>query len=218
MLIKLTPFVYSQRNIKLHNFQGHRFVDDSMSDPQIRAFVEAFLEEQTGTLHPVPGVDMTVYKSDLLKRFSNPYIKDTVQRLAEDGSNKLLTTMRDSALANGKAGKSVKYFSFVIATWLRYLCGFDENGEVITITDTSPEKVSNMQKQARRIFTVDDDSIPKISLEPLASREILIDFMREIFGNDLPTCESIVSGILEILADICLSGTRSVLERLVSIS
>ena len=57
-----------------------------MADPSVKSFVRAFFEESTPTLKPVPGVDMTAYKEDLIKRFSNPFIKDMVQRLCPGGA------------------------------------------------------------------------------------------------------------------------------------
>lgn len=45
-----------------------------------------------------PGVDLNHYRDRLIDRFSNVYIKDTLLRLAEDGSQKLqaceLSTMK----------------------------------------------------------------------------------------------------------------------------
>ncbi len=193
---------------------GHRFVDDAMADPSVKSFVQAFFEEQTPTLQPVPGVDMAVYKEDLIKRFSNHFIKDTVQRLAEDGSNKLLTTMRDPALANAAAGRPVTLFCFVVATWIRYLCAFDEAGADIEIKDTSPDKVASMTAAAQGIFGVGGASSKVVSFDPVASRARTVDFLREIFGSDIASCQPAVSGVLEMLTALSAQGTRKLMEKL----
>ena len=46
------------------------------------------------TVARAPGVDLDAYVRTLLVRFGNTAIRDTLLRLAEDGSSKLLTTMR----------------------------------------------------------------------------------------------------------------------------
>jgi mannitol-1-phosphate/altronate dehydrogenase len=93
----------------------------------------------------------------LAKRFSNPYIKDTLQRLAEDGSQKLVTTMRDAALENAEAGRSVKGFAVVAATFARYLVGTDEGGEAIAISDPRKDELTAL---AREMFGTPTGALP----------------------------------------------------------
>jgi mannitol-1-phosphate/altronate dehydrogenase len=50
-------------------------------------------------------VDLGSYRNKLLDRFSNPHIEDTLLRLAEDGSQKLQTTMRPVLLDHFTAGR-----------------------------------------------------------------------------------------------------------------
>ncbi len=61
---------------------------------QVRDFVECYMEEVCQSVPHVPGVDLEQYKKDLIARFSNPYVKDKVERLMLDGSQKLRNTMR----------------------------------------------------------------------------------------------------------------------------
>src|SRR5690606_38004840 len=69
---------------------GYRAVDKAMADPLVATFVRRYMDENiTGTLSPVPGIDLTAYKDKLISRFANPSISDQVQRLAEDGSQKI---------------------------------------------------------------------------------------------------------------------------------
>ena len=56
------------------------------------------------TVPTVKGIELDEYRSSLLERFSNPHIKDTVLRLAEDGSQKLQTTMRPVLLEQVTVG------------------------------------------------------------------------------------------------------------------
>ena len=52
------------------------------ADPLFTAFLLAYMDrEATPTLEPVPGVDLDGYKHQLIERFANPEIKDTLARL-----------------------------------------------------------------------------------------------------------------------------------------
>ena len=54
--------------------------------------------EVVKTLGAVEGVDLGEYQRLLLERFSNIYIKDKLARLAQDGSQKFMNTLRDALL------------------------------------------------------------------------------------------------------------------------
>ena len=191
---------------------GYRFLDEAMEDVQVQSLLKAFFKEQVSTLLPISGVDFTVYQNDLIKRFSNPFIKDAVLRIAEDGSNKILATMRDSALENIDNGRSVKVFCLVIATWIRYLCAFDESGKDIPIKDTSPAKVNMMTQKARSIFMVEDITFPKISIDFSSSQDKIEDFLRVILGNEIADCKIIVDDINYFISKLCVSDIKSVLK------
>lgn len=121
----------------------------------VHDYLTGLFAEHTPTIPEVPGVDLEEYKKQLVKRFSNPFIKDSLQRLAEDGSMKLVTTMRDAALENAKAGRQVPFFSFLVASWIRYLVGVDEKADEIEIKD--PKK-PQLMPLARKIFNYDPDA------------------------------------------------------------
>lgn len=74
----------------LSYLMGYRDVDKAMNDPLISNFVRAYMDHDiTPTIPHVPGIDLDRYKDKLIERFSNPAISDQVQRLAEDGSQKI---------------------------------------------------------------------------------------------------------------------------------
>src|SRR5450759_1675731 len=45
--------------------------------------------EATPTLAPVPGIDLTAYKHELIERFSNAEVRDTVARLCAESSDRI---------------------------------------------------------------------------------------------------------------------------------
>ena len=76
----------------------HRFVDDALADPDIFAFLRAYMSEVVKTLSEVQGVNLADYQRTLLERFSNTYIKDKLSRLAQDGSQKFMNTLQDAII------------------------------------------------------------------------------------------------------------------------
>ena len=45
--------------------------------------------EATPTLAPVPGVDLEQYKHQLIERFANPEVRDTLARLCAESSDRI---------------------------------------------------------------------------------------------------------------------------------
>lgn len=147
----------------------------------------------------------------LISYFSirNPYIKDTLQRLAEDGSQKLVTTMRECAVANAKEGRSVKCFAFVVATWIRYLVGFDEQGEVIIITDPRSEELTLL---AREILGSPNGLLSEVT----APSEPPVKFLHAVFGEELASNPVIVKAVHDTLVNLVETSTHELMTKLCS--
>ena len=115
---------------------GYRLVHDVCQDPLFATFLLAYMDrEGTPTLPPVPGVDLPAYKRELIARFSNPYIRDTVARLCFGSSDRipkwLLPVVRDNLAQGGEVTLSAA----VVASWARYAEGVDEQGRPIEVVD-----------------------------------------------------------------------------------
>ncbi|CAM9266229.1 unnamed protein product, partial [Choristocarpus tenellus] len=102
---------------------GYNYVDDAMSDPLISGFVKSFFNEMSPTLLPVPGVDTDDYQVKLIERFGNPYIKDKLKRLAEDGSKKMANTMKEGVIELSERGMSYTVIALANAAWIKYMSG-----------------------------------------------------------------------------------------------
>jgi mannitol 2-dehydrogenase len=91
--------------------------------------------EAIPTLWPVPGIDVHQYARQLIERFSNPEVRDTVARLCANTSDLipkfLLPVIRHQLAAGGPVIRSAA----VVASWARYAEGIDENGERYEIDD-----------------------------------------------------------------------------------
>jgi mannitol 2-dehydrogenase len=180
----------------LGHLAGYRLVHDAAQDPLFQAFLLGYMEEEaTPTLLPVPGIDLDAYRRELIARFSNPAVRDTLARLAFDGSERLpkwlLPVVRDN-LANGG---EVRRSAAVVAGWARYSEGEDEQGESIEIAD---RRRDSLMAAARR------------------QREDPLTFIadRDLFG-DLIDDERFTSPYLAALASLHQHGARVTLEAVV---
>jgi len=110
---------------------GHLFVDLAMGDAAVGGFVVTYLQSLKPCIPEVPGVNLDEYSDMLVKRFSNPYIKDKVERLAEDGSKKLYNTMRGPILELTHLHKSTQCIATAVAGFIKFMSGTDVHGTPI---------------------------------------------------------------------------------------
>ena len=110
---------------------GYVFVDESLRDPALRDYMRALMDRETGpTLPPLPGVDLEAYKAQLLDRFANARIRDTVDRVNADAPvTLLLEPIRDRLNARAQAG----LLALALAAWMRRATGEDDAGEPIRV-------------------------------------------------------------------------------------
>ena len=67
---------------------GYRLVHDVTTDPLFAGFLLDYMTaEAIPTLRPVPGIDLHQYARQLIERFSNPEVRDTVARLCANTSD-----------------------------------------------------------------------------------------------------------------------------------
>ncbi|PFG30103.1 mannitol dehydrogenase family protein [Paramicrobacterium agarici] len=122
---------------------GYRYAHDATQDPLISEFLLAYMNiDATPTLKPVPGLDIETYKPQLIERFSNPGIRDTVARLCAESSDRipkwLLPVVRDQL---AMPEPHVQFAAAIVASWARYAEGVDEQGEPIDVVDRLKERV-----------------------------------------------------------------------------
>lgn len=125
---------------------GYHFVHDAMADPLVRGFLDKLeYEEIIPTVPEIPGVPFERYLENVIERFSNPVVGDTVDRLCLDGSNRqpkfILPTLSDRLAA----GASVSGLALEVAFWCRYCAATADDGSKITIVD---ERADNLTATA----------------------------------------------------------------------
>jgi mannitol 2-dehydrogenase len=129
---------------------GYRYGHEALEDPRILGLVRRYLsDEALPTLAPIEGVDFAAYAAQVVERFSNPEIADTLARIRAFGSDRipkwLLPVVRD----NLAAGRSVRVSAAICASWARFSEGVDERGEPIEIVDRLQEDLARAARSQR---------------------------------------------------------------------
>jgi len=173
---------------------GFRCIHEVAADPDFQRFIIALMEKEVvHLLDPVPGVDVIQYQQILIKRFTNPKIKDQVARVASDGSQKLPKFMLPTIREQLAQGGSVRLHSLALAGWFRYLTGTDEQGVPITLNDPM---ATELQKRAQ---AGGKDPAPLLALGSL-------------FGTDLPDNQNFITELRRALEGLYAYGSRATLR------
>jgi mannitol 2-dehydrogenase len=129
---------------------GYRYAHEVAGDPLFVRFLLGYMnEEGTPTLAPVPGINLDVYKHQLIERFANPEVRDTLARLCAESSDRIpkwLVPVIQHQLAKDGA---IRRSALVVASWARYAEGVDESGTPIDVVDRRRDAVMARARQQR---------------------------------------------------------------------
>jgi mannitol 2-dehydrogenase len=107
-------------------------------------------KEATPTLRPVPGVNLDDYKKQLIERFSNAQVKDTVARLAAESSDRIPKWLVPVIREQLAADRDVTLCAAIVASWARYDEEIDENGKPIDVVDPLKNELVAIAKTQRQ--------------------------------------------------------------------
>jgi mannitol 2-dehydrogenase len=172
---------------------GYRYAHEVCQDPLFVDYLLRYMDtEGSPSLPEVPGVDLTAYKHELISRFANPQIRDTLARLCAESSDRIPKWLVPVIAENLEAGRPVRSSALIVASWARYAEGVDEHGEPIEVVDRRKDEV--MARAAQQ----DQD--------PLA-------FLRDpaLFG-DLVEHREFTEPYVEALESLKKVGARATLE------
>ena len=176
---------------------GYRLVHEVAQDPLFARFLLDYMEhEGTPTLGPVPGIDLDAYRHELIARFSNGEVRDTVARLCNESSDRIPKWLLPVVHRQLATGGEVHRSAAVVASWARYAEGVDEQGEPIQVSDRIADRLVATAQRNRA--------------DPTA---FISD--RAIFG-DLVDDERFVAEYTAALASLHAHGARATLEAIVA--
>lgn len=176
---------------------GHHMVHDVMADQHFRDFLLAYMErEATPTLRELPGVDLDAYRHQLIARFGNAAVKDTVPRLCAESSDRIPKWLLPVVRENLAKGGEVELSAAIVASWARYAEGIDEQGNPIKIVDRLAERVHTNASH---------------------NREDILAFIRDrdIFG-DLVDSEQFTTAYAATLESLHERGSEATLDALLA--
>ncbi len=180
----------------LSYLMGYREVDKAMADPLMKNFVRAYMDNDiTPTLPEVPGIDLDAYKDKLIERFSNPAISDQIQRLAEDGSQKIPNAILPCITYQLEKNGSYKFAILALAGWFQYLTAIDEDLKPIEIKDPMSDKLISNAKLST------DSPTRLLGIE-------------EIFGTNLPLNDNFVQSLADTQKKLRQQGAKETLEQI----
>ncbi len=175
---------------------GYRLVHEVCQDQLFATFLLRYMaDEATPTLSPVPGIDLVAYQHELIERFSNGNVRDTVARLCAESSDRIPKWLLPVIRENLAAGRDVTLSAAVVASWARYCEGVDETGAPITVVDRLADQLTAIAPTQRE--------------NPLA---FVAD--RELFG-DLIDEPGFTEPYLAALKSLHRVGARATLEGLI---
>ena len=115
---------------------GYRYAHEVSQDNLFATFLLAYMQiEAAPTLAPVPGVDLDAYQHQLVERFANPEIRDTLARLCAETSDRIPKFVIPVIQHNLTHGGQVRLSALVLASWARYAEGVDDKEQAIDIVD-----------------------------------------------------------------------------------
>ncbi len=174
---------------------GYRFAHEVCADPLFTEFLLGYMTaEGSPTLPPVPGVDLEAYRHELIARFANPEVRDTLARLCAESSDRIPKWLVPVISHNLAHDGAVTRSALVVAAWARYAEGMDEGGAPIEVVDRQRDAVMAAAAQQRE--------------DPLA-------FLRnhDFFGN-LVEDDRFTGEYVGLLSDLHELGARETLTRL----
>lgn len=176
---------------------GGQLVHEVCRDPVFADFLLDYMRlEAMPTLRPVPGIDLDAYCHELISRYTNEAVRDTLARLAFDGSERipkfLLPVLRDQL----EAGGDIRRCAFVLAAWSRFLEGRDEHGNPTPIND---RRASELAAAAQAEY---DEPGSFLDYQPVFGdlgadprlRELFIDYRAKLIERGARSTIASISG------------------------
>jgi len=137
---------------------GYTLIADEMKNPTLKRFVEVIgYEEGLKVVTNPKIINPKEFLDEVInKRFKNPFIPDTPQRIATDTSQKVAIRFGETIKAYHKSEHldvlKLIAIPLAIALWCRYLLGIDDNETPFTLSpDPMLEKLQDILKDTSNV-------------------------------------------------------------------
>lgn len=176
---------------------GFQYVHDVTNFDLITQFLIDYMnKEATSTLKLLLGFDVEAYKPKIVERFQNSFVKDTLGRLAVDGSDRVFKFVIPVIQDRLKKNETIYFSTAIVASYAFYVSGVNEKGEKIEVVDRASENLINLSKRLQKDASLIKDE-------------------HEIFG-EVVRDERFVKVFAEIYDKIKSNGSEATLKWLLS--
>lgn len=177
---------------------GIEFVHEVIANHSIKKLIKRMMDDEiTPTLSPPSNFDLSLYKNNLIDRFSNAAVPHKTSQVAIDGSQKLPQRLLEPIRERLACGQSIRILCLGVASWMRYVGGKDEKGGDMEILDPLSEKLLTIRQNCRN--------------RPDLLAHKLLD-IQEIFGIDLPNEPNFVTLVSETLTNLINLGVMATIR------
>jgi mannitol 2-dehydrogenase len=129
---------------------GYRYAHEATHDPSFAELLRRYMyDEAIPSLRPVPGIDLSDYVEQLIERFGNPAIRDTLARLCVDSSERMPKFVLPVLNYELGEGGPIERATAIVASWARWAEAVDERGQPIEISDPLASELTAAARQQR---------------------------------------------------------------------
>lgn len=122
---------------------GRNFIHEAVQDPRLHRFASDYVADVIPCLHararPL-ALDLPKYRDEVLLRFSNVHLRDSVQRVAQDSFAKFIGFIAPTILERLTAGADFNGASIMPALLLRFLQRWDRGELPFAYVDRSMDE------------------------------------------------------------------------------
>lgn len=179
---------------------GVASVAECMHWEALRKLIDMLMRKEIlPTIRTPAGYDAGDYIDALMARFANPGLYHSTWHIAMDGSQKLPPRLLDPIRVQLAAHRPIDILCLAVAGWMRFVCGWDDQGKAIDISDPMATQFGPLTRDFRHH--------PDETVDRLLG-------LSEIFGNDLPRHQTFRRRVKKTFRTLCHLGTRETILRL----
>lgn len=178
---------------------GRPFIASCIGVPHIREYVHRLMGQEVAP--HLSRSDWADYRTALMARFGNPYLKHSVHQIATDSSQKIPQRWPPSVLGQIAQGASFEHHALAAAVFVRYTLGVDENGQAYALND--PQAQSLMALGAAQCTE------PETCVRALLARE-------DLWGSALPQHAGWIARVTHWHQHILRHGVDAAVQQLLT--
>jgi fructuronate reductase len=132
--------------------RGHETVEQAISDPVVRDWVEQWWDDAARHL-PLPPEDIAAYRDALLERYANPRIRHLLRQIAADGSQKVPIRILPAVRADLAEDRVPTGAARVLAAWVCHLRGRGAPVADVAAEEFTALAVGDLDDAVSRVLT-----------------------------------------------------------------